>query len=248
MDKSFKQKQGVSLAEIIIVLVIIGVVAALTLPSFLNNYNEHQTVVRLNDTYSVLTQAVKMMIAEHGPLNEWTDESLEFFTNELVSKLKAVPEDCKNREQCSFHSYKRENEKIYILDNGSAIIFRFRNDKRSCKTSVEGIFTGKGADVDVHYNSCAGVSVDINGKKGPNTVAKDIFAFRVYTDGILPMGLPNNIGGGAWNDDFTRSCFPGSVNSNETCTGWVIYNKNMDYLHCRDKISWNGPHSCKEAR
>lgn len=28
------------------------------------------------------------------------------------------------------------------------------------------------------------------------------------------------------------------------CTAWVIYNSNMDYMHCSD-ISWDGKTSCK---
>lgn len=30
-------------------------------------------------------------------------------------------------------------------------------------------------------------------------------------------------------------------------TAWVVYNGNMDYLRCPDKLSWNGAHTCKEA-
>ena len=29
-----------------------------------------------------------------------------------------------------------------------------------------------------------------------------------------------------------------------SCTAWVLYNENMDYLHCSD-LSWDGKHSCK---
>lgn len=30
-------------------------------------------------------------------------------------------------------------------------------------------------------------------------------------------------------------------------TAWVVYNGNMDYLRCQDKLSWSGAHTCKEA-
>lgn len=30
-------------------------------------------------------------------------------------------------------------------------------------------------------------------------------------------------------------------------TAWVVYNGNMDYLRCPDKLSWRGAHTCKET-
>lgn len=30
-------------------------------------------------------------------------------------------------------------------------------------------------------------------------------------------------------------------------TALVVYNGNMDYLRCPDKLSWRGAHTCKEA-
>lgn len=29
------------------------------------------------------------------------------------------------------------------------------------------------------------------------------------------------------------------------CTAWVIFNENMDYLHC-DDLSWNGKTKCSK--
>lgn len=40
---------------------------------------------------------------------------------------------------------------------------------------------------------------------------------------------------------------PGITASPYGATAWVVYNGNMDYLRCPDKLSWNGAHTCKEA-
>ena len=67
-----------------------------------------------------------------------------------------------------------------------------------------------------------------------------MFEFRAHTNGVLPHGLRY----GAWNDRFDE-CYSGRF-SNNTCAAWVIFNGNMDYLHCREKLGWDKAKSCKE--
>ena len=47
-------KKGFTLAEVLITLGIIGVVAALTLPSLIQNYKEKATVTAVKESYSIL--------------------------------------------------------------------------------------------------------------------------------------------------------------------------------------------------
>ena len=53
-----KFNSGFTLAEVLITLGIIGVVAAITIPSVINNYQKKQTAVKLKKFYSVMSQAV----------------------------------------------------------------------------------------------------------------------------------------------------------------------------------------------
>ena len=50
------------------------------------------------------------------------------------------------------------------------------------------------------------------------------FSFLLRKDKIEPDGLGNNT--------FKYYCLTGTNYSK--CTGWIIKNKNMDYLHCKD--------------
>jgi prepilin-type N-terminal cleavage/methylation domain-containing protein len=47
-------KQGFTLAEVLITLAVIGVVAALTIPTVVRNYQKTQTVTKLKKTYSAM--------------------------------------------------------------------------------------------------------------------------------------------------------------------------------------------------
>ena len=48
--------------------------------------------------------------------------------------------------------------------------------------------------------------------------------------------------------NFESLCNPAVTNrlNGYGCTGWAIYNENMDYLHCRSKLQWSGAKKCKQ--
>lgn len=62
---------GFTLAEVLITLGIIGIVAALTLPSLITNYREKQRVTQLKKIYSTLQQAFVRAQEAHGELQYW---------------------------------------------------------------------------------------------------------------------------------------------------------------------------------
>lgn len=62
-------KKAFTLAEVLITLGIIGVVASMTLPALIQKNNEKQIVVRLKKLYSMLQQAHLNIINEYGPLD-----------------------------------------------------------------------------------------------------------------------------------------------------------------------------------
>ena len=64
-NKSFK-RFAFTLAETLITLTIIGVVAALTIPTLLNKYTKHTYVVGLKKAYAQLQHAVKMIPITEG--------------------------------------------------------------------------------------------------------------------------------------------------------------------------------------
>lgn len=77
MKHHFKvHKFGFTLAEVLITLGIIGVVAALTIPQFISKYNELVIITELKKTYSELNQAIKLSEVYNGDLKTW-DYSLD---------------------------------------------------------------------------------------------------------------------------------------------------------------------------
>lgn len=65
------KKFAFTLAEVLITLGIIGVVAAMTMPSLIANYQEKQRVSQLKKVYSALSQAFVTAVQENGTPDEW---------------------------------------------------------------------------------------------------------------------------------------------------------------------------------
>ncbi len=64
-------KKGFTLAEVLITLGIIGVVAAMTLPTLIQNHRKHEVETKLAKIYSVVNQAIKLSTVEYGEPQYW---------------------------------------------------------------------------------------------------------------------------------------------------------------------------------
>ncbi|MDR1327933.1 MAG: type II secretion system GspH family protein, partial [Heliobacteriaceae bacterium] len=60
------RKNAFTLAEVLITLGIIGIVAALTMPGLIANHKEKETVTKLRKVYSSIQQAFLKNYAEQG--------------------------------------------------------------------------------------------------------------------------------------------------------------------------------------
>src|SRR5574344_257472 len=72
-----KKIKRFTLAEVLITLGIIGVVAALTIPTLINNYQEKATVTKLKKFYSIMNQAVALAKIENGDIDGWTTNAAQ---------------------------------------------------------------------------------------------------------------------------------------------------------------------------
>lgn len=231
------KKAAFTLAEVLITLGIIGVVAAMTMPSLIQNYQEKATVTKLKKCYSLVSQAyVSILNDEGGSDTLQAGDDLEMM--EKFGKYLKYQKTCGRNKGCFPNvTYKSVTGNGYskweddttdrsraILTDGTLIMFN-----KSAMWRGEGNYL------------YAQIYVDINGFKGPNQLGRDFFYFYINPEKIVPAGakaLEEK------NEDqkFTKNCIQ---QNGYACAAWVIYNENMDYLHCKD-LSWDGKHSCKE--
>ena len=88
----YKLNTGFTLAEVLITLGIIGITAALTLPSLIISSRNKQLETALKNGYSTLSQALKMYEQENGEPIKSSDEGIDLKTI-LMSYLNVV-KDC----------------------------------------------------------------------------------------------------------------------------------------------------------
>lgn len=85
------------MAEVLITLGIIGVVAALTMPVLMANYRKNVALNKLKKAYTEISQAFKMAELEHGPCEYWDygtafdgDSAVNFMNTYLVPYMNVV--------------------------------------------------------------------------------------------------------------------------------------------------------------
>lgn len=176
-----------TLAEVLITLGIIGVVAALTMPALIANHKKQTAITQLKKAYSEMSQAVKFSEIDNSETRSWNYKltAKEFYDTYLKNYLKSTKEikygDYKvtyknyNNTTCS-ESWCRDANGYYImLANGTII-------------GVCNYIHGS----DPHYKS---ITIDINGKKGPNKTGIDYFIYTIQEKGFVPYGTGYYEGG-----------------------------------------------------
>ena len=191
------KKNGFTLAEVLITLVIIGVIGALTVPALIQNTQKQEYVSALKKTYSTLSQAVQIIIAEEGsPKGDagWASSAANIskLFKQHISSIKT----CKENGKCFAPNtkYKTLNgssagDHFLTIDNIYAGNERFMTadgtavfvDPYWSKTACSGTWSGSAG-------LCSLIYVDINGHKAPNTAGRDLFFFALKEDGLYPIG------------------------------------------------------------
>lgn len=70
-------KKAFTLAEVLITLGIIGVVAALTLPNIVGYYKRKESSVRIKKFYSIMEQAIRLSEIDNAEVMYWEKESMD---------------------------------------------------------------------------------------------------------------------------------------------------------------------------
>ena len=232
------KKQAFTLAEVLITLTIVGVIAALTIPNLMQKYTEQATVKKVQKFYSTLSNAYNLASKENGSAYEWgltgenTESSIIVYERLFKPYFKIV-KDCgiKNTGNCITNDrYKYYNDTLASSYAGGAYYKVTLADGASVFFAPH--ITGSTLYIFIYY--------DINGPKAPNQFGKDLFEFDFVNGGVVPAGIQK---GKYASRPFEAAC-TNKTQSGSGCAAWIIYKGNMDYLHC-DGLDWN-KNSCKD--
>ncbi len=91
LHTSLKKQVAFTLAEVLITLGIIGVVAALTMPSLIANHTKSVVEARLEKFYSSMNQAIRMAELDYGPRETWFEDNTDLALKEAWIKKYIIP-------------------------------------------------------------------------------------------------------------------------------------------------------------
>ena len=161
MKQKIKQLTAFTLAEVLITLGIIGIVAAMTMPTIIANYKKKVTVEKLKQTYSMFNQVLAKSQADNGDLKNW-DYSL---SDEDFTQLYILP----YLTSTSISRYT-----IHTLYTGKGGEYLYWSNLAQHYLSKNGVAWSLRTLNDVHY-----LMIDLNGKQAPNILGVDAFTFEI---------------------------------------------------------------------
>ena len=193
------KKKSFSLAEVLVTLVVIGIVAALTIPSLIKSFNYSVYVVRFKKNYSVINQAYKLLLADGATMREavpGTDQGAAALNT--IAPYLNIAKNCGTNQGCWYNSplyflngvkhfedtdvsISNQGGKATLIDGSLLYISDYQSN---CNTD-----RGTGP---FDKAVCGYISIDVNGHKGPNTWGRDCFVLAITKTGVYPWGAFND--------------------------------------------------------
>lgn len=217
---------------------VIGVVAALTLPSLISHYKEKQIITALKKNYSVINDAIMRAVADNGEIKYWGKTSYDYVDDkgqaqtstvnniDIITKYLNIAKYCGHEAKgCFQERYKKLNGEIerdfenlsyynkFILTDGTIIAVQ-------------------GYDIDSIDGE---MWIDVNGRKGPNKIGEDTFFFAIINSQLEPGYL----------DEIKTGKLSTKDSGGYARAGWILTYENMDYLHC-DDLEWGKKTRCSQ--
>lgn len=173
-----------------ITLGVIGVVAAITIPTLFSNYQKTMNVQRLKQTYSMIQQAMRLVSEDFGGggMNDWACPNAQYYQSagqsrcvylifEKIANAKIFPKVEDRKKVMCYIEGKDYPEYTYV--NGSKI------------ANNAHVFCTHGASASLPNGACVAWNalywcaegggsfvIDVNGSyNGPNRMGRDVFLF-----------------------------------------------------------------------
>lgn len=217
--KRFKMFAAFTLAETLITLGIIGVVAVIVLPSLINNSKDAELHTALKKVYADISAATSNVMQDNGgTLLGFQNLDIIYAYEKYLKYIKV----CESRStDCGY------DQAVYQLSGHGPDSINFRGEfilSNGMLLQINYWWPDCGHNSAYRGGDCGTISVDINGAKKPNIIGKDIFNITMRRNKIEPEGTE-----GDWASDPANNveqCIPGDTgwhNTGYTCTAKYLY-------------------------
>lgn len=203
-------RKALTIGELLITMTVIGVIAALTLPSFMKDYHNKLFTTRLKKTYEALSSAMEQACI---------DNNVSYFNQTPYAKVGAVD------KQAEFLNkyFKLSGEAITDGDRPFATTYRTMGSNTGQALQLPAsayarLKSGEAIDLMCETLTECVVTVDVNSTDGPNVGGRDMFRFRIDTakKGVMSHVNPENCNN-ANKDIYGHGCLNKIIEDN-----WVM--------------------------
>lgn len=186
---------GFTLAEVLITLGIIGIVAAMTIPALMQSTQDQELKVAWKKTFSTFSQAQLRIMAENGgdmvgyskttSANDSRDAFLDYLSYSKKCDIGSIYGNCWH--QSGVITYLNGLKDVAIEQDA---IWNFAHTAGAVLNDGVYVLFSQ-ADAECDYTAllrCSEITVDINGAKKPNVVGRDVFRLVVTNNSMRPYG------------------------------------------------------------
>lgn len=209
-----KRKKGYTIAEALITMAIIGLVATLTIPTLVMNYRKQIYAKTLAVAVADFQNAMKALMFKEGVDSLLNTTAWQAIKKEYTSSGGSIWYDLRlETDSTKINNFNANLNKVFPLEkisysksdyrymNKSEIGDLYQLDKSVGFITPHGIIyyiyilfsinyaPSTGLLYGYRYNEAATVTIDINGKNGPNLIGRDLFFYDLDDQGrLVPSG------------------------------------------------------------
>lgn len=218
-------KKGFTLAEVLVTLGVIGVIAAITLPTLTKDTTSAQIGPKLAKAVSAFEQANEAL------LNEYQVDRISqagFYGSSDYS------EALRNHIKITSINYNSTGANFEADNGDTGSGMSSDGDAFISKDGVVYIITGASSGSSsgpAHQSRNGTVWIDINGTAKPNEWATDVFLFALMDDGSLSPAGSTSFGYSSSSRHWTYSCGIGSIPNDPMFCAGHIFENNLKVLY-----------------
>ena len=181
------KSKAFTLSEVLITIVIIGIIAAVTLPTIMNNTKKHEYRSALKKAIAVASNALARHYAMTGLTATDYTSSEDIVTEIFKKQTNTMDTDVEfTSEICSGAVFATTDGMIFCVNNFKSESQDLQSGKCNYSNTIPCVET----------DDTANLWIDVNGERKPNKITEasihpnDIYQAQIYSKSVLPFGRP----------------------------------------------------------
>ncbi len=215
-QKVYRHYTGFSLAEVLVTLVIVGIIAALVIPSIVYNTKDMELRNKWKKVYSDVSRATMLLKTLNGDIDFSSDTS---FLTDYSKVMSFMKEGNFADFGGSYYRYYKNfsvgtsgiDGPAAVLNDGVVMLFKgIGGVDNSCSTQIGDL-----------KNICAYSYIDVNGSQKPNMYGKDLFFIWI----VKENNAFNTYAAGSHGDNYSCSENSSDGTTSAGCSAYFLYHE-----------------------